>query len=126
MDGHSDSMRIICHNPKAKIVGSAGAVSFTQAVSLPRFKTRAEQLVDVFHKLWAEIHSWEKPTPEQFQDWCNRVPCTGKCGCKKWLAGYVKDNPIDYENFPEWACELHRAVSRKLGKPEWIRPVSNV
>ena len=112
-------MRIVCPGPIAKQTDTlrhVGPVSFTQTFSVQQFPTHTERNVELYHALWAELHSTDM-TQEQFKEWFSRVPKT--CGCDKWLTGYLRDNPPDYSDFKQWGEALHNAVNRKLGKPLW-------
>ena len=80
-----------------------------------------EQRIELFHELWLSIHTKQNPTPAWFEAWCSLVPKDG-CGCQDWLRDYLVSNPPRYDDsFKEWAISLHCAVSRKLGKPDWVR-----
>lgn len=67
-------------------------------------------------ELWAEAHTKQDPTKEWFDGWIARVPRS--CGCDKFLATYLVENPPDFANWPRWIWALHNAVNRKLGKQE--------
>ena len=92
-----------------------GPVNLFESASIPTF---SEMLTDLYHALWAELHSKQDPSPEWFADWVGRVPNVG-CGCQDWLREYLRKNPPDFDGFFEWSIDLHNAVNRKLGKPEY-------
>ena len=71
---------------------------------------------NVFHELWAELHSKIEPDQVWFDGWLNRVPC-GEC--RDSFRKYVADNPPDFANFRQWAIDAHNWVNAKLGKPIW-------
>ena len=70
----------------------------------------------IFHALWNELHS-DVRTAEQFADWVKRVPSFG-CSCSSWLKDYLAKNP-PHGDLRRYGFFLHRAVSEKLGKPEF-------
>ena len=85
------------------------------------YATHAESIADpfplndVYHALWAEIHSETSSTPEFLEEWLRRVPNI-ECGCQDWLREYVVNNPPRFDDWPRWTWELHNAVNAKLSK----------
>ena len=74
--------------------------------------------VKLCHALWDELHSKKDPDQAWLDDWLSRVPSFG-CSCHSHAKKYIEENPVDYDNFPQWACDFHNAVNLRLGKPIW-------
>lgn len=110
--------RVVCPNQNAIEKGNVGPVSSEYTRSRPEFRKYSDVTLDLYHSLWAELHSIHDPTPEWFARWLARVP-QASCGCRKWLAEYIDDHPPDYDDFARWSVDLHNAVNAKLGKPIW-------
>ena len=66
-------------------------------------------------KLWAELHTAERPSLEWFNAWLSRVPLY--CDCVDHFRDVLAANPIRLDDFFAWSVEVHNAVNEYLGKP---------
>jgi hypothetical protein len=53
---------------------------------------------------------------EWFNAWIDDLPF-GECPCREHFHEYLKENPVDWEDFFLWTVDLHNAVNERIGKP---------